>query len=173
MSSNLFSPVTNYCGRQPDNTQGIKQFVTSFTSTADWIYKKLLNDITTTYITPADQTKSVYIPKDLIVAGSILNPSDEILKTDIYDLIYIDCENLKELKPKEFVYKNDDSNRKHFGFIAQDVEKLYPSLVLDNIGYKTVNYVEFIPIMLCKMQNMQNELDELKQKLEKANNSDS
>ena len=171
MSSNLFSPVTNYCGRQPDNTQGIKQFVTSIASTADWIYKKLLNDISTTYITLADQTKTVYIPKDLIVAGSILNPSDEILKRDISELLYVDIEDFKKLKPKTFSYKNDDSNRKHYGFIAQELEEIYPSLVSDNLEYKTVNYIELIPIMLCQMQNMQNELDELKEKLKEANNS--
>ena len=168
--SNLFSTVANYSGRQPDNSQGIKQFVTSIGNQVIWVYKRLLNN--TTYITTADQSKSIYIPKDLIVAGSIFNPSDEKLKTNIRGLLDIDSEDLTYLKPVKFSYTNDSSNRTHYGFIAQDVEKLYPALVTDNTGYKSINYIEFIPIMLYKMQQMQDELDELKEKLSDENNSD-
>jgi hypothetical protein len=171
MSSNLFSTVANYSGRQPDNTQGVKQFVTSITNQVSWVYKRLLGD-NITYITTADQNKTIYIPKDLIVAGSIFNPSDEKLKKNIRELLDIDSEDLTYLKPVQFSYTNDSSNRAHYGFIAQDVEKLYPALVTDNTGYKSINYIEFIPIMLYKMQKMQDELDELKEKLSDENNSD-
>jgi hypothetical protein len=171
MSSNLFSTVANYSGRQPDNSQGVKQFVTSITNQVVWVYNRLiLNNIT--YITTADQTKNIYIPKDLIVAGSIFNPSDEKLKTNIRELLDIDSEDLTDLKPVQFSYNNDTNNHKHYGFIAQDVEKLYPALVTDNTGYKSINYIELIPIMLHKMKKMQDELDELKEKLREENNSD-
>jgi hypothetical protein len=167
--SNLFSTVANYSGRQADNSQNVKQFVTSIGNQAIWIYKRLLNN--TTYITTADQSKNIYIPKDLIVAGSIFNPSDEKLKTNIRGLLDIDSEDLTYLKPVKFSYTNDSSNRAHYGFIAQDVEKIYPALVSDNKDYKSINYIEFIPIMLYKMQQMQDELDELKEKLSDENNS--
>uniref|UniRef100_A0A6C0ICX0 Peptidase S74 domain-containing protein n=1 Tax=viral metagenome TaxID=1070528 RepID=A0A6C0ICX0_9ZZZZ len=171
MSSNLFSTVTNYSGRQPDNSQGIKQFVTSITNQVSWIYKRLLNS-NLTYITTADQSKTIYIPKDLIVVGSIFNPSDEKLKNNIIKLNDFDIENITKLKPVTFSYNNDTGNQLHYGFIAQDVEEIFPALVSDNTGYKSINYIEFIPIMLYKMQQMQDELDELKQKLSKENNSD-
>jgi|Laugresbdmm110sn_2_1035109.scaffolds.fasta_scaffold70037_1 hypothetical protein len=171
MSSNLFSTVTNYSGRQPDNSQGIKQFVTSITNQVTWVYKRLLNS-NLTYITTSDQSKTIYIPKDLIVAGSIFNPSDEKLKNNIHELFEFEIENIKNLKPVTFSYNNDTNNQLHYGFIAQDVEKIFPALVSDNTGYKSINYIEFIPIMLYKMQKMQDELDELKQKLSKENNSD-
>jgi hypothetical protein len=171
MSSNLFSTVTNYSGRQPDNSQGIKQFVTSITNQVSWIYKRLLNS-NLTYITTVDQSKTIYIPKDLIVVGSIFNPSDEKLKKNIIKLNDFDIENITKLNPVTFSYNNDTSNQLHYGFIAQDVEEIFPALVSDNTGYKSINYIEFIPIMLYKMQQMQDELDELKQKLSKENNSD-
>lgn len=171
MSSNLFSTVSNYSGRQPDNTQSVKQFVTSVTNQASWVYKRLLSNNNITYITTADQTKSIYIPKDLIVAGSIFNPSDRKLKTDIRELLELDSENISKLKPVTFSYKDDTSHRTHYGFIAQDIEEIFPELVTDNTDYKSINYIEFIPIMLHKMQKMQEELDELKQKL-RENNSD-
>jgi hypothetical protein len=41
---------------------------------------------------------------------------------------------------------------------------LYPTLVKDNVlGYKTVNYIELIPLLVSKMQDMQKEIDELKE----------
>jgi hypothetical protein len=171
MSSNLFSTVTNYSGRQPDNSQGIKQFVTSITNQVSWIYKRLLNS-NLTYITTSDQSKTIYIPKDLIVAGSIFNPSDKKLKENICELSHYEIENITKLKPVTFSYSNDTSNRLHYGFIAQDVEEIFPALVSDNTGFKSINYIEFIPIMLYKMQIMQDELDDLKQKLSKEKNSD-
>ena len=77
--SGVFSTTPNYSGRQGDNTQGIKQFVTSSAGVVEWIYKSIAIS-TTKVITPYDQTKTVMIPKDLLVLGSINNPSDIILK---------------------------------------------------------------------------------------------
>ena len=66
----------------------------------------------------------------------------------------------------EFNFKSDESQKKHFGFIAQDMEKIFPDLVSDEqMGYKTVNYIELIPLMLSKMKQMQTEIDSLKEKL--------
>ena len=85
----IISTVANYGGRQPSNTQSIKQFIVSPTvSQADWYFSKIspTSDI---YITPASKKNSVYIytdlivKKDLYVTGSIFNPSDEKLKENI------------------------------------------------------------------------------------------
>ena len=55
--------------------------------------------------------------------------------------------------------------------IAQELEEFFPELVTNteiedtdnNVKLiKTVNYLELIPIMIVKMKNMQNEIDELK-----------
>jgi hypothetical protein len=123
-----------------------------------------------TVITPGDQTKNVLIPLDLYVNGSLYNPSDANLKTNIQNLSF-DKENaLLNLNAVEFEYKSDLHKKQHYGFIAQDVEKLFPELVSsDAIGYKTVNYIEFIPVILSKMQSMQEEINELKR--DKFNNS--
>ena len=46
------------------------------------------------------------------------------------------------------------------------MEKIFPDLVSDEqLGYKTVNYIELIPLMLSKMKQMQTEIDSLKEKL--------
>lgn len=158
--SNLFSTVANYSGRQPDNTQNIKQFVTNISNQVIWIYKRLTNGMTV--ITPGDQTKNVLIPQDLYVNGSLFNPSDSELKTNTINLSFDKNNSLLNLNPVEFEYKSDLHKKKHFGFIAQDVEKIFPELVSSDVmGYKTVNYLELIPIILSKMQSMQEEINDL------------
>jgi hypothetical protein len=164
--SGVYSTTPNYSGRQGDNVQNIKQFVTSSVGVVDWIYKTLSGSIVKV-ITPYDQTKTVMIPKDLLVLGSINNPSDINLKNNI-EQIKSDANILKNLNPVSFTFKDDDQNKKHFGFIAQELENLYPELVSNNeLGFKTVNYIEIIPILLSQMKNMQHEIDKLKEEIKK------
>ena len=164
--SGIYSTTPNYSGRQGDNTQSVKQFVTSSVGIVNWIYKTLTGS-TVKVITPYDQTKTIMIPKDLLVLGSINNPSDINLKNNI-EQIKTDSNNLKNLNPVSFTFKDDEQNKKHFGFIAQELESLYPELVSNNeLGFKTVNYIEIIPILLSQMKNMQEEIDKLKDEIKK------
>jgi hypothetical protein len=164
----IISTVANYGGKQPSYTQNIKQFVVSPTvSQAEWIFSK----ISTTgeiSITPANKTKSVYIYKDLYVNGSIYNTSDKNHKEEIEPISDSKIEKLLDLEPVEYKLKTDTKKKKHFGLIAQDVEEIYPELISDsNLGFKSVNYIELIPLLLLKMKNMQKEIDELKEQIKK------
>jgi hypothetical protein len=156
--SSLFSSVGNYSGRQPGNTQSVKQFVISAQSFVNWIYK---NNKTT--ITPSTET-DVLIPKNLYVNGSIFNPSDIKLKHNISEIKNELANNITSLEPVEFKYKNDQ--KIHYGLIAQEVEILFPELVTTlEADYKAVNYAEFIPIMLKKIKLLNHEINELKEKI--------
>jgi len=158
----ILSTSANYGGRVDSQQGNIKQFVFS-SNLAQWIYKKLENGLVVQ--TPAAQKYPVLINNDLIVTGSIYNTSDERLKENILSINKDNTDNLFTINPILFNYKNDSSKNKHFGVLAQDVEKVFPELVENNniSGYKTVNYQGLIPIMLAKMKLMQNEIDELKQ----------
>jgi len=156
----LFGTVSNYGGKQPDNSQGIKQFVEGPSSQAAWIYKRLPSGLKVQ--TPANSSTPVYIPGDLYVNGSIYNPSDATLKKDIQAVDREKIDKLINLNPISFQFKNDIKSKKHYGFIAQDIEKLYPELVKNSeMGYKTVNYIELIPILVSKIQLMDKEIKEL------------
>ena len=156
----LFGTVSNYGGKQPDNSQGIKQFVEGPSSQASWVYKRLPNGLQVQ--TPANKTAPVYINSDLYVNGSIYNPSDATLKKDIQVVDREKIDKLIDLNPISFQFKNDIRSKKHFGFIAQDIEKIYPELVKNSeMGYKTVNYIELIPILVSKIQLMDKEIKEL------------
>ena len=161
--SSVYSTTPNYSGRQGDNIQNIKQFVTSTTGVVNWIYKQFKTSTTNPVITPYDQTKTVMIPRELLVLGVINNPSDINLKNNIEE---INVENFKKINPVSFTFKDDDQNKRHFGVIAQELESVYPELVTDSeMGFKAVNYIELIPVMLAQMKNMQQEIDKLKDEL--------
>jgi hypothetical protein len=159
------STVANYGGRiQPQGN--IKQFVVGLGENLRWTYQiQSTNNLKVQ--TTSDQTTPVYFNTDLYVGGNIYNTSDATVKNNIVSISKNKTKNVLNLNPVEFTYNSDSSTPKriHYGFIAQDVEKTYPELVKPCVlGYKNVNYIELIPLLLSKMKDMQNEIDELKQK---------
>jgi len=157
------STVANYGGKISPIQNNVKQFISS-SNTVNWVYKKINNILTV--ITPVNPRKfPIYFDSDLIVTGSIFNPSDERIKDNINNIDDERIDNLLTLNPILFSYKHDIKKKKHFGILAQDVEKFYPELIENNIvsGYKSVNSIELIPLMLAKMKQMENEINELKQ----------
>ena len=53
------------------------------------------------------------------------------------------------------------------GFIAQEVEKVFPQLVNTNEkGVKTVSYTNMIPVLLQAVKEQQQQIDELKKTVE-------
>lgn len=164
----MFVPPINRTSTSAD----VKNFSTTI-NVANWIYKKINNII---FITPEKQNSSVVIQGDLTVNGSIFSPSDERLKHNVSIMNHELIDDLMTLNPIIFSYKNDNTDKKHYGLLAQEIEKVFPELVehknysiYDNEynpqyvkQFKTVNYIEFIPIMLAKMKQMQNDIDELK-----------
>ena len=55
------------------------------------------------------------------------------------------------------------SARRHFGIDASELQNVYPDLVLvGQDGYLSVNYVELVPILIRSIQELKQELDEVK-----------
>ena len=99
--------------------------------------------------------------RNYIRADRIYTRSDIRLKNTIEELGDDDLDKLNKLVPKSYNFKND--NIKHFGFIAQEVEKEFPNLVsTDNDGMKSINYLEMIPLLLHKINDLERNIDELK-----------
>ncbi len=149
----------------------VKQFNTSSGCSALWAF----NNPTKT-ITPTVKGADVLIQGDLTIMGSIYNPSDVNIKENIEILTDDDVKFVSELKPVKYNYIYDSVKKTHFGLIAQEVSLVAPNLVCetqhsrisqdDNISndtIKAVNYIELIPILLAKMNMMQNEINQLKE----------
>jgi len=131
--------------------------------------------VQTPYLSPpANTTYNLYIPNNLYVGGTIYGtvvaPSDERLKTTIVNLDPSFQEKVLELEPKSYTYIADSTQKTHYGFIAQEVEKTFPELIYEQVdpitneSTKAVNYVEMIPILLLKIKDLQKQIDEMKQK---------
>jgi hypothetical protein len=60
------------------------------------------------------------------------------------------------------VEETNHDNRKHIGFVAQDVQKVFPELVYeDKEGVLSVDYVSMIPILVESMKELNEKLEKL------------
>ena len=73
---------------------------------------------------------------------------------------------LDELGGYNYNYKADEEKKKQIGVIAQELEKVFPELVnVDDRGYKMVNYVGLVPVLLQAIKEQQLEIQQLNQKV--------
>jgi hypothetical protein len=92
-------------------------------------------------------------------SGSTLS-SDKNFKKEIHP-IQNALENILKLKGVTFLWKWDEfpkrnfDNKKHFGFIAQEVEKVFPDLVnKDHEGYLSVEYANITSLIVESIKEM-------------------
>ena len=74
----------------------------------------------------------------------------------------------------EYLKKKDEemASRRHFGVNAEELQRLYPDLVLEGQdGYLSVNYSELVPLLIRSIQALKQELDEVKSTRPKARKS--
>ena len=153
-------------GRQPNRTAYIKLFYGNVgQGLTTWTNTRMNNS---SVLTPTNRNSDVLIQKNLIVEGDFSCPSDISLKTNIGEISLNTANNLLDVVPKQYIFKKDIDNKLHYGFIAQELEKVVPNLVQDietpiDGKIKSVNYIEIIPLLLLKIKDLQNQIDEIKQ----------
>jgi len=60
------------------------------------------------------------------------------------------------------------STDKQIGVIAQEVEKIFPELVsTDKDGYKSVNYIGLIPVVIESIKEQQTQIEKQNQRIDK------
>jgi hypothetical protein len=98
--------------------------------------------------------------------------SDFRFKTNILPLTS-SLSSVLALKPVTYFYKSTEFKRRWFGtekqigFIAQDVQKLYPELVsTDTEGYLSLDYAKLTPVLVKALQEQQIIIEEMKKQLE-------
>lgn len=57
--------------------------------------------------------------------------------------------------------KDDKEHKIEYGFIAQDVEEIYPALVHESDEFKSLNYVGMIAPLVKAVQEQNNRIDSL------------
>ncbi|WP_461644103.1 tail fiber domain-containing protein [Labilibaculum euxinus] len=99
---------------------------------------------------------------DIRASGDISANSDRVLKKNIKSTIGA-SDKLMALNPVTFNWKKGDDERTKYGFIAQEVEEVYPELVnSDEKGIKSVNYIGMISELVATVQELKQEINKLR-----------
>ena len=130
---------------------------------------------------------AVYANGDLAYTGNLINASDIMFKQNINSFSALN--KISQLEPRVFSYTSDSRythmnlpSGNHYGLIAQDLEKVFPELVIDaihpsaeetrgerggeEIHYKGVKYMELVPILIQAVQEQQKIIEELTRRIE-------
>ena len=122
------------------------------------------------------------------VTGTLSSPSDQRLKENIKSVESM-LDKVMQLKPSSYNYKKEYQRMSlaggtQMGFIAQEMEKVFPQLVSiipdKNIDgsrisdYKGINYIGLIPVLTKAVQEQQKTIADVKQENEamKAENQE-
>jgi len=105
--------------------------------------------------------------KSLIYVDNLIDASDESIKENV-ESIGSALDALCQINAKEYDLIGP-SNAREFGFLAQDVEPFFPNLIRE-IGYthddgttetiKGLSYIQFIPLLVKAIQELNQKLDE-------------
>jgi len=114
---------------------------------------------------------TITCPSALVVAAAAC-PSDRRFKKNILPMQNA-LDNVLKLQGVTYDWKLDEfpnrgfKNEKQFGFIAQDVEKIYPQMVVTGEdGYKAVDYGRLTPVLVEAIKTLEKSIEERNKKIE-------
>lgn len=114
---------------------------------------------------------SLYTPVKLDVNGltrttTLVVTSDKNLKSDIKKFSNA-SEIVDKLNPVSYSWKNKEQDgRQHYGFLAQELEKVLPNLVItDDKGIQAINYIELIPLLTKSISEQNKRISDLENQL--------
>ena len=81
------------------------------------------------------------------IAGDLNVNSDARLKANIVSLGST-LSKLLQIDGKSYTMKKDESEKQKIGLLAQDIEKVFPELVSESNGIKSVNYQGLVPVLI-------------------------
>lgn len=107
---------------------------------------RVVGNLTATSFTTASDSGLLTNVSPLSEEGSSLN---NIMNMDIVSFNFAD-------------EKNAESQIRHYGIIAQELQEIYPDLVQKGEdGYLAVNYVELVPVLVRSIQELKVQIEEL------------
>lgn len=117
----------------------------------------LYKDATNTATTSANLT---FNGTNLVCGGTVTANSDERLKENV-ETIADALEKVKQLRGVEYDNKNTGDHQ--IGVIAQEVEKVLPEVVYEDVlGTKSVAYQNMVALLIEAVKDQQKQIDELK-----------
>ena len=81
------------------------------------------------------------------ISGDLSINSDARLKVNIISLGGT-LAKLLQIDGKSYTMKKDENKKQKIGVLAQDIEKVFPELVSESNGIKSVNYQGLVPVLI-------------------------
>ena len=98
------------------------------------------------------------------IAGDLNVNSDARLKANIVSLGGT-LAKLLQIDGKSYTMKKDESEKQKIGLLAQDIEKVFPELVSESNGIKSVNYQGLIPVLINALKEQEERIKRLEELL--------
>jgi len=125
-------------------------------------------DLTTTGI----EVTGTFVSTGTVTGAGVLLVSDQHYKKNITPVTGA-LEKLSKLNPVNYDWREDEfkekgfDDKKQWGFIAQEIEKVMPELVHeDKNGYQSLNYNGVIPLLTKAMQEQQTEMEKQQKEID-------
>ena len=100
---------------------------------------------------------------------------DKLMNVNVvkYRLKNFEINAIDSIERKHYAYDEDSPLLKidHYGMIAQELQEIYPELVVEGgDGYLSINYSELIPILIKSIQELKGKVDEFEENANRSAN---
>ena len=103
------------------------------------------------------------------LAGNLSVNSDARLKANIISLGSTLAKVL-QIDGKSYTMKKDENKKQKIGVLAQDIEKVFPELVSESNGVKSVNYQGLVPVLINALKEQDGKMKEQDDKISRLEN---
>ena len=100
------------------------------------------------------------------IAGDLSINSDARLKANIISLGSTLAKVL-QIDGKSYTMKKDENKKQKIGVLAQDIEKVFPELVSESNGVKSVNYQGLVPVLINALKEQDSKMNEQEARIER------
>jgi hypothetical protein len=114
-------------------------------------------------VTVLNVQDAIYVTANGIASGDFNDTSDISLKKNVRNFEKTGLEIIKEIKPRIFDWKQKDKGNNIFGFIAQELEEVMPTAVIQG-DVKSINVTSIVSVLVHSVKELKKELDALKNK---------
>jgi hypothetical protein len=100
------------------------------------------------------------------IAGDLTINSDARLKANIISLGST-LAKILQIDGKTYTMKKDENKKQKIGVLAQDVQKVFPELVSEFNGIKSVNYQGLVPVLINALKEQDGKIKEQEKRLKR------
>jgi hypothetical protein len=103
---------------------------------------------------------------DATFAGNLNINSDARLKANIISLGST-LAKLLQIDGKSYTMKKDENKKQKIGLLAQDIEKVFPELVSESNGIKSVNYQGLVPVLINALKEQDSKMKKQEERIKR------